>query len=1771
MKNSITLLLVSIIITTSIFAQRGKDGSKIISASEVVNAYTFLMANANIGATTITVVNSNLNTAALGNLAQGDLIMIIQVQGASVEDSVTSPSWPNSSKFWPSWGGVTNYNNCGNHEMVQVESVPNGTTINLSCGLTNNYTSAGKVEVIRVPRYSDLTITGTGILTSDPWNGFVGGIVAVEVLGLTDIQAGGEVDVSGLGFRGGQTESNTVNGGLRYADGNAAEGAEKGESIAGSQSDYDGLSGRYCKGSAANGGGGGNGDNCGGGGGSNAGNLTLWNNGIGNPDVSDAIYISAWGLDTGMTNVNTTITAIVSSGGGRGGYSNASNNSADVTVHGPNHTNWNADWRRDNGGLGGRPLDYTTGKIFMGGAGGAGERNTEVFAGPGGNASGIVYFNTYGNISGAGLISANGDDGGNCQNPNPGPFGGVNGNDAAGGAGAGGAVILKTTGTVSGIIINADGGKGGNQVLKAGTFGSIGTEAQGPGGGGGGGYIAISNGTPTRTAIGGGNGTTNSTLANIEDFSANGATIGGTGLNNESIDAFEVTANGTSICENLTATLTAITTGTAPAGLTIQWYDEEFGGSLLFTGATYTTPVLTTTDTFWVKPCPSTYLIPVIVTVTNCGSAPVASFSSSDSTLCVGDCISFTDLSTNTPTSWVWHFFGADSTTSTLQNPTNICFSGAGNYNVALVSTNASGQDSLYMANFITVTANDNATYSYANASYCQNGLDPTPTITGTTGGTFTSTAGLSLNATNGEITLATSTPATYGILYTTLGICADTLTVYVTINASEDATTTYTVTNFCQTDSLTPTITGTTGGTFTSTPAGLNLNSSTGQMFGSLSNAGTYAVLYTTPGTCFDTLTTFITVDSTDSPNFNYPLNVYCQTDSDPTPTITGNTGGTFTSAAGLSLNATTGEITLATSTPATYGILYTTPGICADTLTVYVTINASEDATTTYTVTNFCQTDSLTPTITGTTGGTFTSTPVGLDLNSSTGQMFGSLSNAGTYAVLYTTPGTCFDTLTTFITVDSTDSPNFNYPLNVYCQTDSDPTPTITGNTGGSFTSAAGLSLNATTGEITLATSTPATYGILYTTSGTCSDTLTVFVTINACTLPVASFSATDSTICENDCIDFTDLSSGGPTDWTWYFPNSSQPVVTGTQNPTNICYSSNGTFDVSLVATNSFGQDSIYMANFITVTAIDDATYSYANASYCQTDSDPTPIITGTIGGTFTSAAGLSLNATTGEITLATSTPATYGILYTTPGTCSDTLTVYVTINASEDATTTYTVTNFCQTDSLTPTITGTTGGTFTSTPAGLNLNSSTGQMFGSLSNAGTYAVLYTTPGTCFDTLTTFITVDSTDSPNFNYPLNVYCQTDSDPTPTITGNTGGTFTSAAGLSLNATTGEITLATSTPATYGILYTTAGTCSDTLTVYVTINACTVPVASFSATDSTICENDCIDFTDLSSGGPTDWTWYFPNSTQPVVTGIQNPTNICYSSNGTFDVSLVATNSFGQDSIYMANFITVNVLPTITASADTSICSGDNVSLSATGGISYIWDNTLGAGQFQTPSPIANTTYKVVGTDANGCSNTDSVQVTVTNCSLPPVADFSANTTLCINDCISFTDLSTNTPTTWAWSFSGTDTVMSTQQNPTNICYDTTGVYQVSLTVTNINGSDTKTVTNYIVVDSCNVMAKILTVPNIFTPNHDGMNDLWMITGGDIQSNNTSVFNRWGELLFESNSINKGWDGRTTSGIECPAGTYFYIINLKVIEDGKEVDKLLKGTLLLTR
>ena len=647
MKIAKKLLLFALILLYSLlgFSQRGKDASYTsMTANFVLNSATYLTANATANSTSI-IVNSNSLTGGFftGALAQGDLILIIQMQGATMDiDPITSI--PLASGGWGGhytvaasvgtgtdwhlsadiWGRVTNYNQSGKFEQVEVLSVSGTNIINLQCPLKNNYTSAGHVQVIRVPRFQNLTINTGASLVPAAWNGNTGGVVAAEVSGNLVLTGTGKISATGLGFRGGVADnqggastggvstglaaSGTGIGDTYLGSDQGVNGARKGEGIGGYTTEYAALYSVYGRSGAANGGGGAGYQNAGGGGGSNIGTGTY--TGKGNPNPT---YASFWNLELAGFGAST------SSGGGRGGYTLSTSDQNEAIV-GPNNTLWGSGYRKPEGGYGGHTLAYDNTRVFMGGGGGAGDQDN-LQGGSGGAGGGIAFLTVYGSISGTGSIESNGADGlkSNPTSSNPG-IGSKKGTDGAGGAGAGGSIYIQNSSAIpSTISLSAKGGKGGDNAITLGTGITTCTEANGPGGGGAGGAIAITSGAPSQVVTGGANGIVTvsgvSTSSPIANFPMNGATVGGAGMSGLVTTIYDLIPRNDTICSGNTASLSVNLSGTISSGGIVYWYTQQFGGTSIANGLTFVTPTLTATTTYYVGVCPGNFRVPVIAVV----------------------------------------------------------------------------------------------------------------------------------------------------------------------------------------------------------------------------------------------------------------------------------------------------------------------------------------------------------------------------------------------------------------------------------------------------------------------------------------------------------------------------------------------------------------------------------------------------------------------------------------------------------------------------------------------------------------------------------------------------------------------------------------------------------------------------------------------------------------------------------------------------------------------------------------------------------------------------------------------------------------------------------------------------------------------------------------------------------------------------------------------------------------------------------------------------
>lgn len=384
----------------------------------------------------------------------GDLILIIQMQDAIInysDDNYYGAGRNDSGADGLGGTGYTEIGYSGKFEyVIALNAVPiTGGILNFrgagtGNGVVNEYVNAAptntrgqrRFQIVRVPQYSNLTLTSN--ITTVPYNGKAGGVIAFDVAGNMNFN-GFKIDASQKGFRGGfgpvANSANNVNS-IYVTPSTSTTSVGKGEGIAGTPrymfdgyKDFDNVDeglpgGSYGRGAPANGGGGGNDHNAGGGGGGNGGNGGV---------------------------------------GGRGWE---------------NHRGTNT---YPNGGRPGSAIPVDITRLIMGGGGGGGDANNATTGVKGGVGGGIVIINVE-RIVGFGLIEANGGAG------QAGVFG--SSPDGAGGGGAGGAIFVRSLATSPGavLVLNANGGNGGNSERDQSTA-SKPREEHGPGGGGGGGFI----------------------------------------------------------------------------------------------------------------------------------------------------------------------------------------------------------------------------------------------------------------------------------------------------------------------------------------------------------------------------------------------------------------------------------------------------------------------------------------------------------------------------------------------------------------------------------------------------------------------------------------------------------------------------------------------------------------------------------------------------------------------------------------------------------------------------------------------------------------------------------------------------------------------------------------------------------------------------------------------------------------------------------------------------------------------------------------------------------------------------------------------------------------------------------------------------------------------------------------------------------------------------------------------------------------------------------
>jgi len=508
------------------------------------------------------------------------------------------------------------------------------------------------------------------------------------------------------------------------------------------------------------------------------------------------------------------------------------------------------------------------------------------------------------------------------------------------------------------------------------------------------------------------------------------------------------------------------------------------------------------------------------------------------------------------------------------------------------------------------------------------------------------------------------------------------------------------------------------------------------------------------------------------------------------------------------------------------------------------------------------------------------------------------------------------------------------------------------------------------------------------------------------------------------------------------------------------------------------------------------------------------------------------------------------------------------------------------SICQGESISISAQG--AGSYTWNPGGYTSSSITVSPL-----ASTTFTLVAATGTCSATFTTSVSLDPLPTVNLGADTNVCAS----PLLLTANSSDTSFVWSSG----ETTSGITVTNS--GSYWITVTNPQGCKNSDTINVGVFS---PPLIDTLHDIQVCSNfPTAVSVDATYSNTTSYTWN---------DGFSGPLH-SISSPGVYWVDYTLSNScISRDSFNLA----VDSVPAISLGRDTSLCNP--YSLTADGSGPYLWNT---GDTTQQIIVTASGSYLVIVTSPQGCKNSDTVNVTVYTA---PVINTLKDSVECGNIFTSLTvDAFYPNTVTYNWSdgFSGqTHTLTSpgsywVEYTLANTCItrdslnvvlypyplvdlgnDTTfcqGSISLSVPTSSLvynwnTGSTTPGITvaesgiywldvnlmGCVSRDSVTVIRRcdspVINIPNIFTPNNDEINDVWLpqiINKSSIKDYDLIIFNRWGIELFKTEKTLEGWDARTTAGIECTEGTYYYVISYNDLSINKEI--ILKGFFELFR
>jgi gliding motility-associated-like protein len=414
-------------------------------------------------------------------------------------------------------------------------------------------------------------------------------------------------------------------------------------------------------------------------------------------------------------------------------------------------------------------------------------------------------------------------------------------------------------------------------------------------------------------------------------------------------------------------------------------------------------------------------------------------------------------------------------------------------------------------------------------------------------------------------------------------------------------------------------------------------------------------------------------------------------------------------------------------------------------------------------------------------------------------------------------------------------------------------------------------------------------------------------------------------------------------------------------------------------------------------------------------------------------------------------------------------------------------------------------------------------------------GIYELVATTNDGCSDTALVTLNVNYTPALGADQHLSICNTSTLDLTSlyVVSGATS-TWTKNTGTVANPT------AISSTGIYQLVAQTTVGCSDTADVYLMVNTAPVLGPDISVTP---CSGTGVDLNNLFSvtGLSTQWTNY------GVV--VSDPSSV--NTNGIYQVIATTVNGCSDTA-----FCTINQFNSPSLSADVSyaLCSWMTLDLSTLYNTSnytvhYSFNGTL-IGNYT--AVYDSGIYAITVVDSNGC--TDQALAYVTNVACSCTANFNY-TARCLQDPVSFEIQTDSTIISTRWIFGKPEILDQFGSSPSVTFIDTDSMLvtmQAELTCGSV------TVNKYIHVDDCRDSCKLL-FPDAFSPNHDGLNDVFTWRGDCVPEEYLlEVYNRLGQLLFRTTNSEEGWDGKENDHLGT-ADVYLYRAKYKLPYQSKHI------------